>query len=80
MYFDKLYLHDIEHYQKSSLDWLIKHDYVTINDDNAIVLVNRNRIRIYFDIYINGVIATSKLSDNLKQEVDKLLNEGALVA
>ena len=35
---------------------------------------------IYYDIYRNGVIATSKLSDNLKQEVDKLLNEGALVA
>lgn len=80
LYFDKLYLDDIEHYQKSSLDWLIKHDYVTINDDNAIMLVNRNRTRIYFDIYRNGVIATSKLSDNLKQEVDKLLNEGALVA
>lgn len=80
LYFDKLYLDDIEYYQKSSLDWLIKHDYVTINDDNAIMLVNRNRTRIYFDIYRNGVIATSKLSDNLKQEVDKLLNEGALVA
>ena len=77
---DKLYLHDIEHYQKSSLDWLIEHNYVTINDDNKIVLVNRNRTRIYYDIYRNGVIATSKLSDNLKQEVDKLLNEGALVA
>lgn len=77
---DKLYLHDIEHYQKSYLDWLIEHNYVTINDDNAIVLVNRNRTRIYYDIHRNGVIATSKLSDNLKQEVDKLLNEGALVA
>lgn len=77
---DKLYLHDIEHYQKSSLDWLIEHNYVTINDDNKIVLVNRNRTRIYYDIYRNGVIATGKLSDNLKQEVDKLLNEGALVA
>lgn len=78
--FDKLYLHDIEHYQKSPLDWLIEHDYVTINDDNEIVLVNMNRTRIYYDIHKNGVIVTSKLSDNLKQEVNKLLNEGALVA
>ncbi|MEC4630131.1 hypothetical protein VSS86_20625, partial [Bacillus safensis] len=40
---DKLYLNDIEDYQKSSLDWLIDHDYVTINEDNEIVLINSNR-------------------------------------
>lgn len=77
---DKLYLHDVEDYQKSSLDWLIEHDYVTVNAKNEIVLVNKKRTRIYYYIHINGVIVTSKLSDSLKQEVDKLLNEGALVA
>lgn len=77
---DKLYLHDIEEYQKSSLDWLIEHDYVTVNDDNEIVLVNRNRTLIHYYIHINGVIVTSKLSDALKQEVDKLLNERVLVS
>lgn len=77
---DKLYLHDIEDYQKSSLDWLVEHDYVIVNDDNEIFLVNRNRTLIYYYIHINGVVVTSKLSDSLKQEVDKLLNDGALVA
>lgn len=77
---DKLYLHDIEDYQKSSLDWLIEHDYVTVNDDNEIVLVNRNRTLIHYYIHINGVVVTSKLSDALKQEVDKLLNERVLVS
>ncbi|MEH7131113.1 hypothetical protein V7103_23255 [Neobacillus drentensis] len=77
---DKLYLHDIEDYQKSSLDWLVEHDYVMVNDDNEIFLVNRNRTLIYYYIHINSVVVTSKLSDSLKQEVDKLLNDGALVA
>ncbi|CDG27897.1 MULTISPECIES: hypothetical protein [Bacillus amyloliquefaciens group] len=77
---DKLYLHDIEDYQKSSLDWLIERDYVTVNDGNEIVLVNRNRTLIHYYIHINGVVVTSKLSDALKQEVDKLLNERVLVS
>ncbi|WP_163114570.1 hypothetical protein [Bacillus safensis] len=77
---DKLYLNDIEDYQKSSLDWLIDHDYVTINEDNEIVLINSNRTFIYYYIHINGVVVTSKLSNALKQEVDKLLNESALVS
>lgn len=80
LYADKLYLHDIEDYQKPSLNWLVEHDYVTVKDDNEIVLVNRNRTLIYYYIHINGVVVTSKLSDSLKQEVDKLLDEGALVA
>ncbi|MEC1258912.1 hypothetical protein P9D34_00350 [Bacillus swezeyi] len=77
---DKLYLHDIEDYQKSSFDWLVENDYVTLNDDNEVVLVNRNRTLIYYYIHINGVVVTSKLSNALKQEVDKLLNERALVS
>ncbi|KAA6472918.1 hypothetical protein [Bacillus swezeyi] len=77
---DKLYLHDIEDYQKSSFDWLVENDYVTVNDDNEVVLVNRNRTLIYYYIHINGVVVTSKLSNALKQEVDKLLNERALVS
>ncbi|WP_406795337.1 hypothetical protein [Bacillus velezensis] len=77
---DKLYLHDIEDYQKSSLDWLIEHDYVTVNDDNEIMLVNRNRTLIHYYIHINGVVVTSKLTNALKQEVDKLLNERVLVS
>ncbi|MBZ5517920.1 hypothetical protein [Bacillus sp. KS1] len=77
---DKLYLHDIEVYQKSSLDWLVENDYVTVNDDNEVVLVNRNRTLIYYYIHINGVVVTSKLSNALKKEVDKLLNERALVS
>ncbi|MEH7054102.1 hypothetical protein [Bacillus velezensis] len=77
---DKLYLHDIEDYQKSSLDWLIERDYVTVNDGNEIVLVNRNLTLIHYYIHINGVVVTSKLSDALKQEVDKLLNERVLVS
>lgn len=77
---DKLYLHDIEDYQKSSLDWLIERDYVTVNDGNEIVLVNRNRTLIYYYIHINGVVVTSKLSNALKKEVDKLLNERVLVS
>jgi hypothetical protein len=77
---DKLSLQDIEDYQKPSLDWLFGHNYVKVNDSNEIVLVNRNRTFIYYYIYNNGVVVTSKLSDSLKLEVDKLLNEGALVA
>lgn len=77
---DKLYLHDIEDYQKLSLDWLIEHDYVTVNDDNEIMLVNRNRTLIHYYIHINGVVVTSKLTNALKQEVDKLLNERVLVS
>ncbi|WP_203289280.1 hypothetical protein [Metabacillus sp. cB07] len=77
---DKLYLQDIEDYQKPSLDWLIDHDYVAVNESNEIVLVNRDRTFIYYYIYNKGVVVSNKLSDNLKHEVDKLLNEGALVA
>lgn len=77
---DKLYLYDIEDYQKSSLDWLVENDYVTVNDDNEVVLVNRNRTLIYYYIHINGVVVTSKLSNALKKEVDKLLKERALVS
>lgn len=77
---DKLYLDDIEDYQKSSLDWLVEHDFVKVNDDNEIVLVNRNRTLLYYNIHVNGVVVTSKLPDKLKLEVENLLNEGALVA
>lgn len=77
---DTLYLTDIEDYQKSSLDWLVENNYVTVNDDNEVVLVNRNRTLIYYYIHINGVVVTSKLSNALKQEVDRLLNERALVS
>jgi hypothetical protein len=77
---DKLYLDDIEDYQKKSLEWLVENEYVNVKDDNQIVLVNRNRTYLYYYIHSNGVIVTSNLSDNLKQEVDKLLYEGALVA
>ncbi|NFG40193.1 hypothetical protein FC789_03110 [Clostridium botulinum] len=77
---DKLYLHDIEDYQKASLDWLIEHDYVMINDNYEIVLVNKNQTFLYYYIHINGVVVPSKLSDDLKKEVNKLLNKGALVA
>ncbi|WP_394171882.1 hypothetical protein [Guptibacillus hwajinpoensis] len=77
---DNLYLDDIEDYQKTSLDWLVEHDYVKVNDDNEIVLVNRNRTLLYYYIHVNGVIVTSKLPNKLKQEVDKLLDEGKLVS
>lgn len=77
---DHLYLDDIEDYQKSSLDWLVDHGYVKVNDDNEIVLINRNRTLLYYYIHVNGVVVTSKLSDKLKQEVDKLLYEGKLVS
>ncbi|MDM8102782.1 hypothetical protein [Oceanobacillus oncorhynchi] len=77
---DKLYLDDIEGYQKTSLDWLIEHYYVKVNEDNEIVLINSNRTYLYYYIHVDGVIVTSKLSNKLKQEVDKLLYEGNLVA
>ncbi|KYG60166.1 hypothetical protein H1Q58_16105 [Planococcus maritimus] len=77
---DKLYLEDIEDYQKTSLDWLIKKKYVLINDDNEIVLINKNRTLIYYYIYNNGVTVPNKLTNSLKQEVDKLLRDGFLVA
>ncbi|WP_271853138.1 hypothetical protein [Planococcus maritimus] len=77
---DKLYLEDIEDYQKTSLDWLIKKKYVLINDNNEIVLINKNRTLIYYYIYNNGVTVPSKLTNSLKQEVDKLLRDGFLVA
>jgi hypothetical protein len=77
---DKLYLDDIEEYQKESLEWLVKHNYVKVKDNKQIVLVNKNRTFLYYYIYINGVIVTSKLSEELKQEVDKLLYEGTLVS
>lgn len=44
------------------------------------MLVNRNITLIYYYIHINGVVVTSKLSNALKKEVDKLLNERALVS
>lgn len=77
---DKLYLEDIEDYQKPSLDWLVKYKYVTVNDGNEIVLVNRDRTLIYYYIHNNDVAVPGKLPNNLKQEVNKLLSEGALVA
>lgn len=76
----KLYLEDIENYQQTSLDWLIKKEYVTVNDSKEIVLVNINRTLIYYYIYNNGVAVPGKLADNLKQEVANLLSEGALIA
>lgn len=77
---DKLYLEDIEDYQKASLDWLVKYKYVTVNDGNEIVLVNRDRTLIYYYIHNNDVAVPNKLPNSLKQEVNKLLSEGALVA
>lgn len=77
---DKLYLNDIENYQKPSLNWLKEKDYVRVNGDNEIVLINKERTLLYYYIHIDSVIVSSQLSDRLKQEYNKLLNEGALTS
>lgn len=76
---DKLYWHDIEKHQKPYLDWLVEHDYLKVNDNNEIVLINNKKTQIYYYIYMDGVIVFSNLPDSLKQEVHKLLEEDALV-
>ena len=77
---DKLHLDAIEDYQKPSLDWLSEHNYVKVNDNKEIVLLNNNRLFLYNDIYKNGVIVFNKLSASLKNEANNLLNQGALIA
>ncbi len=77
---DKLYRNDIEKYQEQSLEWLIENGFVTQADDGEILLINRNRTKIYYRLHLDGVVVPSKLSDELKQEVQKLISEGKLVA
>lgn len=76
----KLYSYDLEEFQKPSLNWLIKNDYVKIDDSNEILLVNKKRTFIYYYIYMNGLIIPDKLSAGLKKEIHRLLAEGNLVA
>ncbi|WP_427071391.1 hypothetical protein [Lysinibacillus fusiformis] len=77
---DNLHLDAIEDYQKPTLDWLIEHHYVMVNDNKEIVLLNNNQIFLYYYIYKNGVIDFNKLSVGLRNEANNLLNQGALIA
>ena len=67
-------------WQQENLDYLIQIGLMLVNTDGFVKLANMNRVEILYLHHIDRVISYWSLPDDLRVEVDKMIDEGLLYA
>lgn len=75
---EKVKLSDFKEYQVKSIEWLIENKFICEDIDGYLEFVNINKIIIFLDLYKNSVISYWNCNKELKDEIDKLVNEKVL--
>lgn len=72
---EKVKYGDYEAYQKPELDYLIDNAFISINEDDFVVVNNPIRLFILRDLYYKDVISFYKYSIKSRQEIQQMVTE-----
>ncbi|CAM4499741.1 hypothetical protein FHS16_005587 [Paenibacillus endophyticus] len=69
---DQIKLSEIADYNKSKVNWLIDHKYLSIDEHEYIIFNDKQLILILNDLYMNNVVSYWKFSENGRKIIDDL--------
>lgn len=72
---EKLRIEDYPDYYTSNINWLIEHQYLSINWEEYIVISNESLIMLLKDLYIDEVISYWKYNEDERKIIDELKNK-----
>ena len=75
---EKLALSDYPEYEISCINWLIEHDFLTIDQNGFVIFASEDLIYILNDLYYNEVISYWRCSNRRKSILDELGNRNVV--
>lgn len=75
---EKVKLNDFQKYQIKRIEWLIENKFVCEDKEGYLGFGSYNRIILFRDLYYNEVISYWNSKLELRDEIDKLVNENVL--
>ncbi|MBI9056115.1 MAG: hypothetical protein JEY96_20000 [Bacteroidales bacterium] len=75
---EKIQYDDYLDYQKRDLDWLLSNDYLSISNENDLMIKDLLKIRIMKDIYQNEEICFANVSVKIQDKIEELVESGIL--
>ena len=79
IFHENVKIEDFQEYQKPYVIFLIENNLLKINEDNSLVVSNKTRVLILYDLYKNEVISFHHQSYYHQIEILKMIDEGILL-
>ncbi|MEN2766848.1 hypothetical protein [Ornithinibacillus xuwenensis] len=75
---EKIKLNDFKEFQIKRIEWLIENEFLYIDKNGFIKILNHTRIILFCDLYYNEVISYWNCHPVLRKEIDILIDEKIL--
>jgi len=70
---------DYPEYKQKDIEWLLQHDLIYINEDGYIKIKNEELMKVYIELYYKGVISYWRKDENVKKEIDRMVENKELI-